>query len=384
MDKDTMPEFLLKYGQTALQFYLLGIARELLPNERINVCWRYPLPARKTIEIIYSDERERARVAGTMKCGSGWVCPACMRYIAERRRLELETAMQRSSERYFTVMCTYTARHQKGTPLRTTLDGLLAAYKSTFSGRWWADAKPEYMVRGAIRATEITYGANGWHPHFHVLMFVDKAMLSDDLAGSPEEFQFSVRNQFGSRWLESLEKHGLSGNAEHSFDVRTSDELIADYITKFGHMPQDWSLNASAYEIAHNVTKNARKGNFSVLDILFEAAHDTEYKCLFLEYHQATKGKSALQWSPGLKRELDIEVIRDEIAAQGVETETDRLLAEIDVGMWRVIADKGHLGQVMTYANSGNREKLENLIDRIGNLYKAENWTIPQMDIGIG
>lgn len=375
-------DFTAKYGSTALRFFLLGIARELLPDERVKICWRYPLPARKTVEIIYSDERQCARTKGTMKCGSGWVCPVCMRYIAERRRQELELAMERSQDRYFTVMATYTAAHHSGSRLKPLLADMLRAYNGVYSGRWWSTVKQEYMISGAVRATEITHGENGWHPHFHVLLFIDRAMLDDGFAGSPDEYVQSFRNQVGGRWLEQLEKVGLSGSREHAFDVRTSDDEIAEYISKFGRMPQEWTLNASAYEVAYSTAKNARNGNFGPLDILFAASHDKTYQALFYEYHAATKGRSQLQWSKGLKSELDIEIVRDEIAAQGIETETDRLLAAVDTPLWRYIADRGFLGQLMTYANQGDDHKVSWFLGKMAEQFDQLSQPIPQMDIG--
>jgi hypothetical protein len=376
-------EFLERYGATALRFYLLGIVRDLLPDERVKICWRYPLPARKQIEIIYSDERHSARTNGTMKCGSGWVCPVCMRYIAERRRLELETAMDRSADSLFSVMVTYTVQHNPGMRLKPLLAEMLRAYNGVFSGRWWSTIKEEYMVVGAVRATEITYGKNGWHPHFHVLMFSDRKMLDDGFATSPGDFSTSLYNQISPRWGYMLEKRGLSASAAVGVDVRTSDRQIAEYIAKFGRMPLEWSLNASAYEVSYSTAKTPQNGNFGVLDIIFHAAHSRDYQRLFLEYHAATKGRSQLHWSKGLKTLLDIEIVRDEIAAQGIETETDRLLAEIGTSLWRFIADRGYLGQVMTYANEGDEIKVLHLLERLQAQYDEIFQPLPQFDLGL-
>lgn len=378
----SVTDFTGKYGATALRFYLLGIARELLPDERIKICWRYPLPARKTVEIIYSDERQCARTNGTMKCGSGWVCPVCMRYISERRRQELEIAMERSKYRYFTVMATYTASHHRGSRLKPLLADMLSAYNKVFSGRWWSNMREEYMLSGAVRATEITYGTNGWHPHFHVLMFVDRAMLDDGYTASPHDFMQSFHSQVAGRWIEKLQAVGLSANLSNGLDVRSADDDIADYVAKFGRMPNEWTLNASAYEVAYSTAKNARNGNFGPLDILFHAAHDKTYQALFYEYHAATKGRSQLQWSKNLKTELDIEIVRDEIAAQGIETETDRLLAAINTPVWRYIADRGFLGQLMTYANQGDDHKVSWFAEKMAEQFESARQPIPQLELG--
>jgi len=379
----TGADFAAQYGNVALRFYLLEVARSIIPDERIRVCWRYPLPARKTVEIIYSDERQCARTKGTMKCGSGWVCPACMSYIAARRRDELQTAIERSSDRFASLMATYTVRHHAGMRLDDMLAGMVKAYGKVFEGGWWSRTKEDWMIRGAVRATEITWGVNGWHPHFHVLMFVDKQVMGEDLAGSPAEYVSSLLPEIGGRWIEKLDAVGLSGDPRVAFDLRSSDQQIAEYIAKWGRMPVEWEVAGNAWEVAHATTKNAGRGHFGPLEILFKAAHDSQFQALFREYHAATKGKSQLHWSKGLKQMLDIEVIKDEIAADGIETETDRLLAEVQIDAWRWIADRKLLGQVMTYANTGDENRLRVLLDRIDELRQEQIVTLPQFDLGL-
>lgn len=358
-------QFAQDYSPTALRFYLLEIARKLLPDERIRVCWRYPLPARKTIEIIYSDERERARCHGTMKCGSGWVCPACMSYIAERRRDELQTAIDRSALDMVAVMITYTVKHHQGDRLANLIAGMTSAYRKTRSGRYWQDVKQHYSVVGSVRSLEITYGESGWHPHFHELMFLSRSVLDANRAGSLDELTSAIRGDIGGQWFEKLRTEGYTTNLDMAFDVRAGNRFAAEYIAKFEKLPKTGVLSVPAYEITHTINKTPKNGNFGVLDMLFNAERDPKMRDLFLEYHSATKGRSAIHWSRGLKRLLDIEVIRDEIAAQGVETETDRLLAEIDLELWRFISYRGFIGQLMTCANTGDNVKVASLLDKI-------------------
>jgi len=374
-------EFAQQYGNTALRFYLLELARGLLPDERVRVCWRYPLPETKAIEIIYSDERKCARTKGTMKCGSGWVCPACMQYIAARRREELQTAIDNSSDKYSSLMATYTCSHQIGMPLHKLLHGLVKAYGKVFEGGWWSRTKQDWMIEGAVRATEITWGENGWHPHFHVLLFVNKEVLGDDYAGSPAEYVQSLLPEISDRWLDKLKAVGLSGQAPHAFDLRAGDKQVSDYIAKWGKMPKEWSVDGSAWEVSHAVTKSATGGHFGPLEILFKSAHDDKFKGLFKEYHNATKGRSQIHWSKGLKALLDIEVIRDAIAAEGIETETDRLLAAVNTELWHYISAQGHLGQLMTYANQGDAERVEQFLHAVQDK-RANHMTTLHWDLG--
>lgn len=357
-------EFAERYSYTALRFYMQAVAREILPNNRINICWRYPLPARKTVEVIYSEERKRARAFGTMKCGQGWICPLCSSYIAEQRRNELGRALENGRKSYIAFMITYTARHNANTRLKPMLDKMQKAFRYLKTGKVWTSIKDEFYLVGSIRATEITYGSSGWHPHYHELMIVDIDCIRDFYEGAISEYAEGLEAVMAPRWLRGLEREGLTAREDLALRVSTTNKDVKDYIAKYGKMPLESDFASQANEIARGTTKTARSGNFSVWELLFEAGHNANSKRLFLEFVAAVKGKSQLQWSRGLKQLLDIDTIRDEIAAEGIETDTDRLLASINIEGWKWIANRGFLGQLMTIAHTGDAEKLQSFIGR--------------------
>jgi hypothetical protein len=352
-------EFAAEYGYTALRFWLLSVARAILPpDHRIAICWRYPLPDRAGVDVIYSDETKRARTT-TMKCGQGWVCPCCTSWISERRRHDLETAIRNSRRDYIPVMLTYTMQHNKGMRLRDTLDALQASYRNLRSGRWWQEVKQEFGFMGSVRTTEITYGEAGWHPHYHELMFCDIKLVARDYAGNADEFSRAVAAVIENRWIHMLERRGYTAKAGVALTVVSTDDAVADYIAKWGAMPMDADVRGITYEIASGAQKHPKMGNWSVWDLLFAAQYAGRYKGLFWEFATATKGRSQLQWTRGLKEKLRIDEIRDEDAAQGVETESDIILATIESDMWRWIAENHQLPVLMTIANDGDADKLQ-------------------------
>lgn len=383
-------EFAEKYSTTALRFFLLAVAKHLLPDERLKICWRYPLPERKTVDVIYSEERQRARAAGTMKCGCAWICPVCSQYIAERRRVELGQALLESRDKYIAVMITYTAQHHANMHLKPVMDKMQRAFRYVKTGRAWQEIKDEFALVGSVRAIEVTYGASGWHPHFHELMFVDIDHIRDFyvldtpegvLSGIPE-YAEGLETVMASRWIGGLQRENMTASEEIGLRVSTTTKDAAEYIAKYGKLPLETDFAGSANEVSCGMTKTARNGNLSVWELLYQANTDLKSAVLFQEYAAATKGRSQLQWSRGLKSLLNIDVIRDELACEGIETETDRLLASIDVEFWRLLADKNHLGQVMTYAHTGDKEKLQDLLLRLEQKYAPQTWVIPQFDLG--
>lgn len=359
-------EFTEKYGFTALRFYLQAVARDLLPNERINICWRHMLPARSTVDVIYSDERQRARAAGTMKCGNPWYCPVCIAYISERRRLELQLALERSRDKYFAVMVTYTIRHGMGDNLGDLMSNMQNAYRKMKSGRTWQNTKSEWFMIGSVRATEITWGDSGWHPHYHELLFADIDQLRTVLEGDLSEYTESLKNQLTQLWRDALMLNGLEASIERGVTVRSTNKDVSEYVIKYGKMPLEAIEGDLSTEIANSAQKRARGANLSVYDLLFAAGEgNRQAKRLFLDFAQYTKKRHPLQWSRGFKSLFDIDSIRDEIAAQGIETGSDRLLAAIPAAMWRFITSQGFTGQLMTIANTGSLEKMQWFVSKM-------------------
>jgi len=355
-------DFAREYGKTALRFWLMSIARVILPyDHRISICWRFPLPDRKEVEVIYSDETQKARTT-TMKCGQGWVCPVCSLWIAERRRQELQLAIQRARRKYAPLMLTYTMQHDRGMRLADTMTALQASYRQLRSGRWWQEVKEEFGIKGSVRATEVTYGINGWHPHYHELMFVDLGKIQTEVAGDIAEYSRDICDVIEDRWIKMLARRGYDAAKGIALTAVATDNAIAEYIAKWGVMPIDLDSSGITHEIASGAQKGGRMQSLSIWDVLFKAQSDIGYRKLFLEFADATKGRSQLQWTRGLKAELEIEEIRDEIAAQGVETDSDRILATVNADMWRWIAETHRLPVVMTIANQGDDQKLGALL----------------------
>jgi hypothetical protein len=363
---------LAKYGATAMRFYLQSIARELLPNHRIQVCWRYPLPARETIDIIFSEERKRARAVGTMKCGSAWVCAPCQLFITERRREELGQALTNCRDRYTPFMVTYTASHSKAMGLHTLLSQMQEAYRATRSGRRWQEIKSEFALQGSVRVLEVTYGESGWHPHYHELMLVDNQHIVEYFEGATLEYSEGLEAVLSDIWISELKLKHLSGKKGVALRVSDTNSAAKEYILKYGKLPLDSDFREKANEVSRGMTKAARNGNIGPLEILFNAESNRRYARLFIEYAEATKGKSQLQWSRGLKSDLEIETIRDQMACEGAETDTDRLLAQIPTEMWRFLAEKYHLAQVMTVANTGENAALTKLLKALKKKYNDQ------------
>ena len=72
-------------------------------------------------------------------------------------------------------LLTLTIPHGIGDDVKVIVRKLLAAWKRTTNGKAAKDLRELLGLKAFIRAFEVTYGANGFHPHLHVLLFLDKS-----------------------------------------------------------------------------------------------------------------------------------------------------------------------------------------------------------------
>lgn len=256
--------------------------------------------------------------SGVKRCASAWACPVCAPTVRSNHAKLVDLAarewMDRGGRLWFV---TATLPHSQGESLELLLGELLGAWNRLMSGSSAVKERKRTGHVGAVKAVEVTHGRNGWHPHLHVLLFLD----SDEPPNLAE------------RWAKQVTKTGRkSPHAVHGLDVKlcTRSGELGQYITK---VEGDWGVGM---ELARADAKTARKGSRSPWQILRSATIDGDIDDLnlFLEYERATKGKHALQWSRGLKGLLGVKEMTDEEAA--VQEAEDEVLVtrRVDASEW--------------------------------------------------
>jgi hypothetical protein len=328
---------------------LQSAARELVPGERVSKCLR--VPAGSIVDVFYTPSARSAHYAGLQTCGSIWMCPVCASKISERRRLELEQALAAFDG--VLVLATFTVQHGIADALAGLLGGFLASLERLRGGEPWRRIVTRYGVSGAIRALEVTYGGNGWHPHAHVLFFlppgVDLDAFADALRG---------------RWLALLARAGLAASWAVGVDVRAAGGAVGDYVAKFG----------SQWTAAHEMTKAAVKwsrgaAGRSVAELLADYAltGDGEAGRLWREYAMLFRGKKHLVWSRGLRARLLPEL--DEKTDEELANEHDQLavlLASLSLRQWSVVVANDARAELLTVAASGDCQQLLDFLRLLG------------------
>jgi len=376
----TLNEFQESFGTTASRFFLQAAARTLLPNERIVVCMRYPVPS-QNVKLWYLSAQRRGAYTGLMRCGSVWVCPVCQVAITERRKNELAEAIENTRKKYVTLMVTYTIQHSNRDNLKHLIDTMTQTFRKLRSGGAWQTIKGEYAIMHSVRALEITYGQSGWHPHFHELIFCSSDIVDTRIGAdnrpivSIDDIGQSLERQIGPMWVKLLQKAGRHAIEGRAVNVSTKTGDVAAYINKYGYAPQEKTGWTEAHEITKQPSKRASLGGKTPLELLYDYACGSEKSGhLWLEYARATKGKSQLQWSRGAKQELGIGEISDSEAVNADEHEEHKvLLANIPLDVWKEVYRQERQGQLLIAATNQDLNTIYNVLDSIDPTWDAKD-----------
>jgi len=364
-------------------FALKATAEYLLPENRLKVCYHHRLPNVDTVEIWLKTKEKKAYYRGLMKCGQAWVCPVCAQRIAQVRKEMMREALDNSRTKYFPVLFTYTAQHYKGQPLSKLLAGMVTAYSQMRRQRLWRTYREEYMMIGEVRALEITYGDSGWHPHFHVVLFLDIEILQyyRDGAGGYRisDLCTALRRHITPMWIHELETVKLTALDGPGLDVRAGWDTLDDYITKQGNvLPAQGDKWGIAEEITMGQQKQSKREGKSPWDLLVYAfVGDWASGELFKEYVAATKGRSGLQFSPGLKAKLGVTKSDDSEADCDEHDINDILLLSLSVEQWRAVVGTAATGVLLDTCSSGDPQQIEALLDKIEQKFESEKVRIP-------
>lgn len=328
------------------RFILQSIVRKLLPKGRTNNCLRVRQKGQQ-IQVLKSVEHGTASYGGLQTCGSVWQCPVCAAKISERRRVEVLAAMTAWKAQGGTVnMLTLTCPHQRSDDLAELLVKQAKALNYFWKDRQVKAVLLEMGNIGHIKATETTHGRlspydNGWHPHYHVLMFDGSGV---DLAHFDKAQMTDWQVRLYLRWANACKLAGL-GQPSYQHGLKLDDGSKADkYISK-------WGLEN---EITKGHTKKAISGEtpFDLLRALQADPTDRQAAALFIEFATVFKGKRQLRWSKGLKARFAVEEKTDDELTEEKD-DFAQVLGQLTIEQWRdVLAVEGR-GPLLSAAARG-------------------------------
>lgn len=274
---------------------LLYNPKELKQN-RVCGCGKHRIDKELPIGVTYNQKTGLAGYDNLQYCGSVWVCPDCSYKISQERKKELADAMKGCRDKGLHVaMLTLTVPHYLGDDLKTLLKKMSKAKHSLWTNRnsreYLAD---QFPMLGHITATEVKYSDNnGFHPHFHILCFLDKQYSKEDLQ--------TIESELYELWADKCLKAGLGKpNRRNGIDLKmgsNNEDMLADYVSK-------WGL-ASEMTQAHQKIGKKNRDSLTMWEVLelstMEASTHDKYGRVFKKYAEAFKGRAQLFWSKGLK-----------------------------------------------------------------------------------
>ena len=339
------------HGQTrdsrtarAERFALKSFAARLLPKDsRLSKCMNWTVPNRQVevkrvsgmVPSAAQNEVRKAFYQGLQVCGSVHLCPVCAAKIAERRRVEVAGAIATAKAMGLQVfLLTLTFPHGLGDDLGQIVNGALKAYNRLFSGRGGQAVKADAGIDGTIRTLEDTYGDNGHHPHFHVLLFIKSDI-------TPHQ----VWELISPRWQQVAVSCGLPRpSMQHGCRVDGGDHA-ARYVTK----GSTWGLESEITKGHLKVARSAKgRTPFQLLRDYGEG--DKQAGAVFKVYAEVFQGKRQLVWSRGLKKRLAVADFTDEELAQAPDDTPAVHLSTITAPQWVAIRKKGFQSLVLDLA----------------------------------
>lgn len=308
---------------------------------RVNYCLCRRIDNKKGVGVRINENRGTAYYDNLQRCGSVWTCALCAGEITEVRKIELKQGIDNwRSKGGWVYLVTLTNRHHMGDNLGDLLSGQRKALQNLWRQRAVKEMFKALGYVGRITATEVTWSFdNGWHPHFHLLVFFDHQINIQGL-----------QTFLASEWINACRKVGLKlPSMDIGVDVR--DGSYADkYVAK-------WGLE---HELTKGHVKKGRGDSLTPFDMLRQYPENPElFGDLFREFADVFKGKRQLVWTDGLKKLLEVEDKTDEDIIFQTEKESI-LIHELGVEVWHLLVRYSHRAEYLDaieqdYADGGNK-----------------------------
>jgi hypothetical protein len=355
------------------RYALQSVARWLLPQSRTAMCLRVRQVGRVAVEVLRSKAFGTTCYGGLQTCASVWVCPVCNAKISERRRGDLQRGMALWEAQGGVVwLLTLTHPHTAGDALAGLLAAETKALHAVFRNRDGQALKAALGMVGHVRGWEATHGRlrvrnNGWHPHFHVLLFLRQLP-----AFLPECYQADVL----SVWQRACKRAGLAvPSAAHGVDLGDGAEAAA-YVAKGGlEAPREnaqsapvtkphWGLDC---EVTKGHSKRAKDGEtpFDLLRAVFANREDHEAGRLFCEFAAAFRGKRQLVYSRGLRDLLGLDAELSDAELERQQKDDLEVLGRLTLDQWRAVVAADLRAEVLELARHG-LEPVQRLLQSLG------------------
>lgn len=286
--------------------------------------------------IFVLSNGESSKLFGTATCKNRWVCPTCTAKFMAKTASDIAAALDALSEQNISAsMITFTMPHCRSMRLWHMLEILNNAWGRVFRihraktdkgfknalARMYVDCQIQHRVRVA----EITFGDNGWHPHFHCLFWTDDKFLQkigDFEIAMRDEWNHAIKEELikfykknPQAWLEtkisaSVEKlahnlfHYTDKKKNHGVHVSRADDGSVRKIESSAYIA-GWGGDSEL--TGSEKAKNAAEGHYTPRQLLLKARDENDsfafYKYIELCLDLTKKRFVRVSWSRnGIRR----------------------------------------------------------------------------------
>jgi len=270
----------------------------------------------------------------------------CGARVSERRRADCGHAFKSwQGSGGGLVLMALTVPHGACDRLSDSLDALIRAFDAlqrNRSGRQlWADMRSA----GFVRALEITHGRHGWHPHLHMVRFLEEPIR--DVAYWHSRVADVWGKEVGRIW-------GRTPHDHHGVHLSVAG-ASSEYLTKMG------------LELTKGSTKQARWGGETPMQMIRSLVygvpnpHARDRVELLHEFWSTMKGRRAIQWSEALRKRLELGRDSTDEELASAEIDSGSVLAELSLDQWRWVYRRGLQSVVLDIAESDGAEGIARL-----------------------
>lgn len=351
----------LRVSRSDDRWDLLQVLWNVSSMERLRSCRRRLLGD----ELAIKNNGEAAYYSGAETCGSIHACPCCQANIRNARADHVAAAAAKWDRMGNTIlMATFTPRHHKGLRLEDGLAGqglyslVTQSFRKILGGNRWYRMKRLAKVAFMVRALEVTEGKNGWHPHLHVLFFIEGDLGAEGLA--------RFTRYLKDTWAAEIVKAGFDAPSEAhgvTVEICRSAEEAGQYIAK----TQEGKHVGN--EMTRQDLKTARDEHRTPLQILrdFRDTGDKADLALWYEYERASKGRKAITGLSHIYKLLGDDVVEQSDEALAAAEVGGDEVARLSKDVWRAVTEVRHgPSSLLRAAERGGRRGVELALEAMG------------------
>lgn len=346
---------------------------EISDNPRFQGCHRWRA-AGSNAHLVWNNSGadKSTRWGGLQTSSSVWCSPLSAAAIARTRQAQIEKALDSWTETrgHSVVFMTLTLRHKKRNNLAELWDALSYCWRGITGTASWRGGvrmigdKERFGIEHFVKSVELTHGLkNGFHPHLHVVLFLNKVLSDDELA--------VLRNRFYERWSNAALRKGLDAPTKvRGIDIKQvvsgaeSLKKLASYLAK-------GNVGKLSYEVADGAMKIAKGDNRTMFQVLGDLGvrKTTRDLAIWREYERVSTGRRQISWSKGAKDFFGVADLDDAAAElldeKANEKSSDYIVAMVDGIEWdKIKSDVDKRLFVVEYVSRARN--LEDAVKRAG------------------